>query len=162
MWNYRVVRKKQNTHEEQIVYSYGIHEAYYNQHGYVRSITQDAIEPYGETIEELRHVWIMMAEAFGTPILDYEQIPEPGYDSQCDVLKWSDASDTQENEEIVEDSHEVSDKEIQAYYAEQEQQRKQHEDDHYRHFIGTPTLKELIEHIYADYTEWHKRQDFSK
>ena len=68
MWNYRVVRKKYtNTidKKEKTTYRYAIHEAYYDQNGYVGTITQDPIEPFGENIEELRHAWVMMSEAFG-------------------------------------------------------------------------------------------------
>jgi len=49
-------------------------------------ITQDPVEPFGENIEELRHAWVMMAEAFGQPILDYDNIPEPGYDRKADPV----------------------------------------------------------------------------
>ena len=90
-WNYRVVRKKhtwndptQNTERED--YSYAIHEAYYDDNGYVGAITQEPVAPYGDTVEELRHSWVMMVEAFGQPILDYENIPEPGYNRKDDPL----------------------------------------------------------------------------
>ena len=57
MWNYRVVRKK-NTYinstnkEKRVAYTYAIHEAYYDRNGYVGSITQDSVEPFGENVEE--------------------------------------------------------------------------------------------------------------
>ena len=83
MWNYRVVRKKHvnikpDDNAEEISYTYGIHEAYYEK-GYVYLITEKPESPFGEDIEELRHNWVMMAEAFAKPILDYDEIPEPGY-----------------------------------------------------------------------------------
>ena len=91
MWNYRVVKKKQTwvdptSKQESRHYSYAIHEAYYDHRGYVGAITWEPVEPYGETIEELRHAWIMMAEAFGQPILDYDMIPESGYNREEDPL----------------------------------------------------------------------------
>ena len=91
MWNYRVVRKK-NTYidpankKERIDYTYSIHEAYYDENGYAGAITQDPVGPFGENIEELRHSWVMMAEAFGQPILGYDNIPEPGYEKNEDPV----------------------------------------------------------------------------
>ena len=91
MWNYRVVRKRYvspdtKDKDERGSYTYAIHEAYYDNNGYVGAITQDAVEPFGENIEELRHAWVMMAEAFGRPILDFENIPEPGYERKEDPM----------------------------------------------------------------------------
>jgi len=84
MWNYRIVRKREvhadpKSKKERTRFSYAIHEAYYDKNGKAGSITQESINPFGENIEELRHSWIMMAEAFGQPILDFDSIPEPGY-----------------------------------------------------------------------------------
>ncbi|GAK50386.1 hypothetical protein U14_01616 [Candidatus Moduliflexus flocculans] len=162
MWNYRVVRKKHiwrhpDTQEEQTSYSYGIHEAYYDQQGNVGMITQEAVEPYGETIEELRHAWVMMAEAFGQPLLDDEQIPEPGYDRQYDILAASCETDTGEVETIESVLRAQSDEERKAHDAAQEQQRQQTEETHQHQFVGTPTLKELIERLYADYAAAEKK-----
>lgn len=91
MWNYRVVRKR-NTwidlgdKKERIDYAYAIHEAYYDKNGYVGAITQESIALCAENIAELRHSWVMMSEAFGQPILDYDNIPEPGYDRKEEPL----------------------------------------------------------------------------
>lgn len=163
MWNYRVVRKKHtwrhpDTQEEQSSYSYGIHEAYYDQHGKVGMITEEAVEPYGETIEELRHAWVMMAEAFGLPLLDDEQIPEPGYDRQYDILAAPCETETGEVETIESFLRAQSDEERKAYEVEQEQQRQRAEAAHQRHFVGTPTLQELVERLYADYAEAGKKK----
>jgi len=90
MWNYRVVRKgivlkDSESNKERTYFTYSVHETYYDNNGKVGSITQKAINPFGETIEELRHSWLMMAEAFGKPILDYDDIPEPGYERKEDT-----------------------------------------------------------------------------
>lgn len=164
MWNYRVVRKKHtwrhpDAREEQSSYSYGIHEAYYDQHGKVGMITEEAVGPYGETIEELRYAWVMMAEAFGQPILDDEQIPESGYDPQHDdALGMFCERETAAAEEIESVFQERSDEERKSYEAEQEQQRQRAEATHQRHFIGTPTLQELVERLYADYADVEKKE----
>jgi len=91
MWNYRVVRKRNvladpAKKKERIHFSYAIHEAYYDNNGKVGLITQESINPFGDNIEELRHSWVMMAEAFGQSILDYDNIPEPGYERKKDPI----------------------------------------------------------------------------
>ena len=83
MWNYRVIRKKHvymnaTQTKERVDYTYGIHEAFYNENGYVGSITEDPVEPFGENIEDLRHSWVMMAEAFGQPVLTMTTFPNRG------------------------------------------------------------------------------------
>ena len=91
MWNYRVVRKRivhkgSESKKERTLFSYVIHEAYYDKNGKAGSITQESISPFGENVEELRHSWLMMAEAFGQSILGYDNIPEPGYDRKEDPV----------------------------------------------------------------------------
>src|SRR3972149_8456632 len=93
MWNYRVVRKKNANadaidQKERVRYTYAIHEAYYDKNGHVGAITQGPVEPFGENIEELRHAWVMMAEAFGLPILDFDTIPESGYERKEDPIAY--------------------------------------------------------------------------
>ena len=89
MWNYRVVRKKHTCvdstdKKERVDYTYAIHEAYYDKKGHVGAITNDPVDPFGENIEELRHSWVMMAEAFGQPILDYDSKGTTGQVSTYD------------------------------------------------------------------------------
>jgi hypothetical protein len=57
-------------------YTYAMHEAYYDKSGHVGAITQDPAEPFGENIEELRHSWVMMAEA---PPAKVRYIEYPAY-----------------------------------------------------------------------------------
>ena len=162
MWNYRVVLRKHHwqnprTQEVHVSYSYEIHEAYYDDSGHVGMITQDAISPYGETIEELRHAWVMMAEAFGQPILDDENIPEPGYDGvyerRADEAR-KELITGREMENIWEsgDSEDLSE-----FYAEQETERIQREQQHEKEFVGIYPLKSLIDRIYEDYVACRDR-----
>jgi len=147
MWNYRVVRRKHDepdphTQQEPSTYSYGIHEAYYDQSGHVGMITQNAVEPSGETIEELRHAWIMMAEAFGQPILEYENIPEPGYDGMYETLA-NKAEEEQLAEEETDDAEwaSMTPKALSGYHAEQENERVLCERQHHQKFVGKRPLK---------------------
>ena len=152
MWNYRAVRKKENTG-----YSYAIHEAYYNKDGFVVAITKNGMEPFGENIEELRHSWVMMAEAFGKPILDYENIPE----RECDRGEHPFGDDEADDREALDDAEEEFEKELEEwdeekYREEMEKERIEKEKVHAEVFVGTKTMKGLVEKIYSDYEEKEK------
>lgn len=170
MWNYRVVRKKDvhadpAENKERVEYFYGIHEAFYDKDGHVWGVTQDSVEPFGENVEELRHSWIMMAEAFGRPILDYDNIPEPGYDAKEDPI--ASALDEVEAHERKGIPLEEFEKELEeecgpfdheAYRLERERERVEKERIHAEAFVGTPTLEELIKKVYDDYCEHVRRE----
>ena len=173
MWNYRVVRKKNadadaKDKEERVNFTYAVHEAYYDKNGHVGAITQDPTEPFGENIEELRHAWVMMAEAFGQPILDYDNIPEPGYEREQDPvgsvvderLKEVEAGDVkgipwEHAKRYREEKYGPFDEE--GYEKRVEEERVEKEKIHCESFIGTPTLEELINKIYSEYWEYVKR-----
>jgi hypothetical protein len=173
MWNYRVVRKKNvdadaKDKKEKANFTYAIHEAYYDRNGHVGAITQDPIEPFGENIEELRHAWVMMAEAFGQPILDYDNIPEPGYERKQDPmgsvvderLKEVEAGDVkgipwEHAKRDMEEKYGPFDEE--GHEKRVEEEREEKEKIHCEAFIGTPTLEELINKIYSDYRGYLKR-----
>jgi hypothetical protein len=174
MWNYRVVRKKNTSidpknKKERVDYTYAIHEAYYDENGHVGAITQEPVEPFGDTVEELRHSWVMMAEAFGQPVLDYNNIPEPGYDRKKDpigsVLRerlkevkagkkkgvpWENVK-----KELEEKCGQFNEEE---YRKQADEERLEKERIHSEVFIGTPTLEELIKKMYADYQEYIRRK----
>ena len=173
MWNYRVVRKK-NTYidpankKERVDYTYAIHEAYYDENGRVGAITQEPVEPFGENVEELRHSWVMMAEAFGQPVLDYGNIPESGYDRKKDPigsvlderLKEIEAG----NKKGIPREHVKRELEKKWGLFDEDEYRKQVDEErlekeriHSEAFIGTPTLSELIKKMYSDYKEYIQR-----
>ena len=174
MWNYRVVRKKNvlkdsESKKEQTYYIYAIHEAYYDNNGKVGSITQKAISPFGENIEELRHSWLMMAEAFGQSILDYGAIPEPGYNRKEDPdalmlddrIKKLDAGDTEfipweDVKRNLEEKFGPFDEE--EYYKETERDRREKERIHKDSFVGVSPLENLVNKIFLDYKEFQKRE----
>jgi hypothetical protein len=174
MWNYRVIRKEnkyidRKIKKERIDYTYAIHEAYYDDNGHVGAITQDPVEPFGENIEELRHSWVMMAEAFGKPILDYDKIPEPGYDRKKDPIGSEHDNRLNEIEAGNKDAvplgyvkKELGNKwgpfDEEAYQKQVGEERLEKERIHSEAFIGTPTLKELIRKIYSNYQEYTKQQ----
>jgi hypothetical protein len=53
-------------------YEYGIYEYYSDINHDGPGWTKDAMEPYGETLEELKRDYRMMAEAFKHQVLDHE------------------------------------------------------------------------------------------
>jgi hypothetical protein len=164
-WNYRVVRKKGSyidttTERERVDYTYAIHEAYYDKHGYVGTITQDPIEPIGENIEELRHSWVMMAEAFGQPILDHDHIHEPRYKREKDpIAAVLDASPKEPEEGIpLEDVLKDLEKKFGPFGEEEfnkqaEEERLEKERIHREVFVGTRSFRELIEKLCSDCLE---------
>jgi len=169
MWNYRVVRKK-NTYidpankKERVDYTYAIHEAYYDENGHVGAITQEPVEPFGENVEELRHSWVMMAEAFGQPVLDYGNIPEPGYDRKKDPIGSALDERLKEieagNKKGISWEHvkrELEKKwgpfDAEEYRKQVDEERLEKERIHNETFIGTPTISELIKKMYSDYKE---------
>lgn len=173
MWNYRAVRKRHTytdpeDKKERVDYTYAIHEAFYDKNGYVGSITQDPVEPFGENIEDLRHSWVMMAEAFGQPILDYDDIPEPGYEREEDPIGSvlderlraleTGTAETIPWEEVkrdLEEKHAPFDED--AYRKEVEKDRIEKELLHGKTFVGTPTLEGLIKKLYVDYRQNHQQ-----
>lgn len=175
MWNYRVVRKRHiypdpKDKKEKVDYTYAIHEAFYDKSGYVGSITQDPIEPFGENIEDLRHSWVMMAEAFGQPILDYDNIPEPGYEREEDpigsvlderltALKTGTAKTTPWEEVKRGLEQRLGPFDEEAYRKRIEKERIAKEQSHSKAFIGTPTLEALIKKLYADYKQHRQREE---
>ena len=173
MWNYRVVRKKNIFHDssskkERTDYTYAIHEAYYDKNGFVGAITKDPIEPFGDNIEELRHSWVMMAEAFGKPILDYDKIPEPGYERKEDPIgseldrrvKDFESGKTKGIpwEQVKRDLEEKwGPFDEDAYRKQIEDERLEKEQYHSEAFIGISVFEDLIKKIYTDYREYIKR-----
>ena len=172
MWNYRVVRRKNIgadaiDKKERAHYTYAIHEAYYDKNGHVGAITQESIEPFGENIEELRHAWLMMAEAFGAPILDFDNIPEPGYERKEDPigsvlderLKKVRIGDIERIpwEHVKRDLEEQDGPfDEEGYLMQVEKERLEKEKLHTELFLDTSTLEELINTIYSDYRDYIK------
>ena len=84
-WNCRVVKKcitvdilkDEVTGEVVDSYSednFGICEVYYNDKGDITFTSENFIEPYGETLEELKWSFDKMKEAFDKEVLDLDTI----------------------------------------------------------------------------------------
>ena len=83
-WNYRVCRKKLvsdvcdlDTGEVLETYTedqFGICEVYYNDKGDITFTSENFIEPYGETLEDLKANFDDMKKAFELPVLDLDNI----------------------------------------------------------------------------------------
>ena len=66
-WNYRVVQRV-----EQTCTTYAIHEVFYG-NGIPKLVTEDAVAPMGESLEELRRDIEHYMLALDKPILDYDK-----------------------------------------------------------------------------------------
>ncbi|HYT44747.1 MAG TPA: hypothetical protein VEP90_20635 [Methylomirabilota bacterium] len=73
-WDHRVLRK--NTGDPNEPEAYQIHEVYYNDNGEVRGWTEDPVQPYGETFEELRSECEMFLSATLKSVLDLKELVE--------------------------------------------------------------------------------------
>ena len=84
-WNYRAAKKRltvdilKDEVTGEVVDSYsedsfGICEVYYNDEGKITSTTERFIEPYGETLEDLKTSFNMMKEAFDKEVLDLDTV----------------------------------------------------------------------------------------
>src|SRR5438034_8281676 len=69
-WNYRVIGKLYKQ-----IRIYQIYECYYDTEGNIHSWSVDPMNPFGETIDELRQDLLMMRAAFCEPIINYEDLP---------------------------------------------------------------------------------------
>ncbi len=109
-----------------------------------------------------------MAEAFGQPILDYDGIPEAGYDRKKDPtasalnerLKEMEAGNVkgipwEDVKRDLEEKYGPFDEE--EHEKQVEEERVEKEKIHGEVFIGTSTLEELINKIYSDYREYVTR-----
>lgn len=71
-WNYRVVKRKRMGEEW-----YAIHEVYYDAQGTPETATELAIDPGGNTLDELRSELEHMLKAVSEPVLNYDEIGQP-------------------------------------------------------------------------------------
>jgi hypothetical protein len=105
----------------------------------------------------------MMAEAFGQPILDFDCIPEPGYDTEDPLVKSDDLRkelemESAESEDSVEEQKPLlGDFDHAAYEKEQLEELKAAEKKHSEDFEGTHPYEALVHKIFSDYQESRKR-----
>lgn len=68
-WDYRIMRQKYKDG----TFTYGIHEVYWAKgHRKVEGWTKDAMEPHGESLQELKKDYEFMGQALTEPVLDYK------------------------------------------------------------------------------------------
>ena len=73
-WNYRVFREADG--------AYVIREVHYNADGSIVACTENAVEPFGETLEELAQDLEYFNEALELPVLTMADIPQPSRKKQ--------------------------------------------------------------------------------
>lgn len=67
-WNYRVFREKNG--------DYVIREVFYGEDGAIIGCTTNPVEPFGQTVEELRKSLIDFQEALTHPVLTTADVPQ--------------------------------------------------------------------------------------
>jgi len=169
-WNNRLVRTKHITklgNENRIFFTYGIHEAFYDKLGKVVAITKKSVEPFGDNVKDCRHSWIMMAEAFGKPILDADKIPEEGHDTNNNLVNTNilqkeieeAREDTEENRELTKVLNDSLIKfDMVAFQKEEEKNRLSSEIDHQTNFCNFKKLKDIVDAIFSEYDTYRKEQ----
>lgn len=70
-WNHRVIRKR---YPDSDTISYQVHEVYYADNGSIEQWTEDPVQPFGETAEELREEIRFFLQAFRRPILERREV----------------------------------------------------------------------------------------
>jgi len=83
-WDWRVVRREHENGEA----TFGVYEAYYDAEGRVWAVTAEPVEAQGETLQELKDELWEQLKALIEPILNYDDIPEPGAVNPADGIDW--------------------------------------------------------------------------
>ena len=84
-WNYRIVRK---TSPDGASVYFEIHEVYYREGGTsIEAWSENPIAPSGESVEELKSSFELMAQAFQRPVLTIEELEN--ISRRCDRNKQS-------------------------------------------------------------------------
>lgn len=74
-WNYRIMERESGGMK-----FYEINEVYYNDEDRIEGWTETGVGPFGHSLEELREVYYMLAEAFEKPVLIQGEIECVGFD----------------------------------------------------------------------------------
>jgi hypothetical protein len=69
-WNHRVIKKTYKYDGEEASYGYEIHEVYYDKDGRIDGWTEQPVNPYGETVEELHTDLAYFLNALDKPVLE--------------------------------------------------------------------------------------------
>ncbi len=136
-WNYRLVKRAVDTPESLgggQHYTYGIHEAYYNADGEVWGLTQDPVQLSADHINELKIDWLMLMEAFKSPVLDYDDVcsnaAEPPF--SMEIPNEEDCID------IADLDEEFGTFDSDSYAREKAEQNEQEEFQHAEEYVGSP------------------------
>jgi len=88
-WNHRVIKHTKTSVIDKVEETevwFSIHEVFYDDFGHPRGYTEDAVEPFGETLLELSDDLYRFQEALGKPVLVHEDFfPREGSTHPRDV-----------------------------------------------------------------------------
>jgi hypothetical protein len=131
-----------------------------DKNGKVVTVTQDAIEPFGQTVAELRNSWFMMMEAFGQPILDYNKIPEEGHDKKDPLVDTTaPVIEGEEKEEFVDILSDYKKIDWNEFHKEEEAERLRCENEHNANLEPMKKLEDIFRYIHTKYLDHKETQD---
>ncbi len=136
-WNYRLVKKHTKNPEKlggNEYFTYAIHEAFYDEDGKVWGITENSINLSAEHLNELMISWDMMIEAFGQPVLNYDEIGKDGAKGP-DCLSEEELKDTVPFDEVCEEL-DLEPFDSEAYHREETEANAKEELRHQAEFVG--------------------------
>lgn len=87
MWNYRVFKETNG--------DFIIREVFYDQNGSILGCTENSVEPFGHSLEELSQDIQFWQAALSLPILTLDDIPIKKYEEQHQVEKTDNISQDQ-------------------------------------------------------------------
>ena len=146
-WNYRLVKKIIPDSEH---FTYGIHEVYYNDDGTAWGVTEDPVDMSADHLNELKIQWDMLIEAFGRPVIEYDEFcknqTDPDFASEIPTTdeEWEElAEKSRPLDELIEELG-LDDTDPDEYAREIALQNEKEELQHDAEFIG-----ETPEHIHS-------------
>jgi hypothetical protein len=69
--SYRVVKEKTKVPLGELDISHAIHTVYIDENGDVVNISEKCVFPIADNVDDLKHQLVMMLEACGKPVIDY-------------------------------------------------------------------------------------------
>ena len=145
-WNYRLVKKSVPDSEH---FTYGIHEVYYNEDGLAWGVTEDPVNMSAEHLNELKMQWDMLIEAFGRPVIEYDEFckdsPEPDFASEIPKTdeEWDKLEEESSTHDEIAEEFDIEPLDPDEYAREMTLQNEKEELQHDAEFIG-----ESPEHIH--------------
>lgn len=84
-WDYRIVHHTKPDGAGGQADVYEVHEVYYSTDGTVSMWSEDAMKPYGESLDWLKNDLQWMTQALDKPVLERDDLPTASTSSETDA-----------------------------------------------------------------------------